>query len=171
MLSLTPKKIDVNKARRLVLELHSAPEEIKKMIIDKIETTVNKSVETGRKLEIKEIFINPQPVVNGSTIKRSNPNLRRGQAKGTIITNVKSVLKAPERTSVVGSTETTIIPNPPNIRKARVVEESKRPPFVSERTKRERLKKQQREEEERKKAERAQLYRQLSLFQEQEDIM
>ena len=169
-LSLIPTKMDSNKAKRLVLELNKAPEEIKKMLIDKIESVVNQTVGNGRKLQIKEIFINPQVGgANGALIKKSNPNIRRGsKTSGTIITNVKSVLKAPEKTTVVSGTETTITPNPPNITKPRIVEVSKLPPFVSERTKRKNEEKRRKEEERLKKEEAAKKYTQMTLFPPEE---
>lgn len=146
MLSLNTTRMGVEKAKKLALEINKAPEEIKKQLCRHIEHVINKSNPTPRKLVIKDIVIDPQTKVLGTSLLK-NPSTvvkKREQSSGRLYTNVKTIFSDMLPTSDEKKKETPFVPPQPH-GKGRIVEVSKLKPFISPRMEREKRKREERE--------------------------
>jgi len=174
MLSLNPKRMSVEKSKRLTIEMHEASSQIRNMLAQNIQHEVNKSTSGSTKLVIKDIVIEPQTKINGTTLlKNPSRELKRKETtSGKIYTCVKTIFGEPikKEENVVSSKvekskeqETPFVPNN-EYYKPRVVEESKLPRLLLQSTIKKREREAQKEAERKAKEERAKKLTQLTLF-------
>ena len=176
MLSLNPRRMSVDKAKRLTLQMHEAPSHIRSMLAQNISYEINKSTNGTTKLVIKDIIIEPQTKINGTTILKNPSRVvkRKETASGRIYTNVKTTFADSEvketsnmsRNELLVEREKNGVPFVPNntYYKPRVVEKSKLPRLLLESTIKKRELKAKKEKERQEKEERSKKLTQLTIF-------